>query len=118
MDAAALAGTAPRWTELDCAAVLEELRPLLVSATAESTGRFRGVLQTLLTVQKPSPDLVDCLLLVAQYFYLANEPATGLEAAKSASTQAKYLNASPVLLRRALSTEGIMRKETGDLPGA
>jgi putative two-component system response regulator len=98
--------------------MLRELRPLLVSATPEATGRFRGALKTLLTIPKSSPELVDCLLLVAQYFYLANEPATGLSAAKAAAAQAKQLKDSPVLLRRALSTEGIMRKETGDLPGA
>ncbi|HEX5639915.1 MAG TPA: hypothetical protein VFX81_08960, partial [Burkholderiaceae bacterium] len=118
MDAAVPAGTAPELIRLDCSALLRELRPLLVSATPEATGRFRGTLKELLTVPKASPEVVDCFLLVAQYFYLANEPATGLEAAKAASTQARQLMDSPVLLRRALSTEGIMRKETGDLPGA
>jgi tetratricopeptide (TPR) repeat protein len=118
MDAAAPPQTASTVTEAECLKVLAELRPLLASPTGQASGRFRDALSELLEVDQATPALVECLLLIAQYFYLANQPATGLTAAKAATAHARQLDNIPILVRRALSTEGIMRKETGDLPGS
>jgi putative two-component system response regulator len=118
MDAAAPTQTAKNVIEADCLKLLTELRPLLASPTGQSSNRFRDALNELLAIEQATPELIECLLLVAQYFYLANQPAIGLTAAKAATANARRLDNAPLLLRRALSTEGIMRKETGDLPGS
>ena len=62
-------------------------------------------------------ELVECLLTIAHYFYLANQPVAALDPATEAASHAGQLE-NRRLLRKALTFAGVMRKETGNLPGA
>jgi putative two-component system response regulator len=64
-----------------------------------------------------SVELVDCLKLIAQYFYLSSQPTAALQCASDAVAHARALDDEQALLS-ALSIEGAMRTENGDLPGA
>jgi len=100
-------------------ALLAELQPLVANASPEQTAPFVAALQQLSLApdEHASEPLVNCLLTIAQYFYLAARPATGLVPATRAVALARRLN-DPRLLRKALTFLGIMLKETGSLPGA
>jgi putative two-component system response regulator len=106
-------------TRIRAAATLAELQPLLGATSADSTAKFREALSSLghLPTDAACADLVECLLVIAHYFYLANQPAVALQPAAEAVSQARQLG-DKRLLRKALTFAGVMRVETGDLPGA
>lgn len=60
---------------------------------------------------------VECLLDVAQFFYVSGRTILGVEPAAGAVQLARQL-AEPELLRRALTINGVLLADTGNLPGA
>jgi len=102
-----------------CANLLSELRPLLVEPTDDSPARFNAAYQHLKTLaaSKATPQRIEVLLVVAQYYYLAAKPSVALEAATEAEALARRSN-DRRLLRWSLSLLGLMQSETGNLPGA
>jgi hypothetical protein len=56
------------------AARLSRLRPLLATPSADATEEFKQALAEVgsLTSDQASDQLVECLLAIAQYFFLAN----------------------------------------------
>jgi putative two-component system response regulator len=92
---------------------------MLANAPPEAPACFKDALALVSgrSVDCASDELVECLLIIAQYFYLANQPVKALEAAAEAVVHARHLE-SGKLLRKALTFAGVMRKDTGDLPGA
>ena len=61
--------------------------------------------------------VVECLLAITQHYYLAAQPAVALPPASQAVDFSRRLSDSQ-LLRKALTFLGVMRTETGNLPGA
>ncbi len=102
-----------------CADLLSQLRPRLSSPSTESLGEFRQALEDLSGIpdELAVPESFDCLLAVAQYFYLTNLAQDALKAANQALTQARQLG-DRNLMRRAYSIAGGMLIETGNIPGA
>jgi putative two-component system response regulator len=96
-----------------------ELRPLLQSPTPDASLRFAAAFEEFgkLPTALASEEVVECLLMVAQYFFLANQPSAALNPAVQALGCARELE-NRTVLRNALSIAGIIRTETGDLPGA
>jgi putative two-component system response regulator len=96
-----------------------ELRPLLQTPTPDSAERFLLAFDAIggLSTALASKEIVECLLIVAQYFFLANKPSNALNPVIQAVAHAREL-CDPAILRNALSIAGIIRTETGDLPGA
>jgi putative two-component system response regulator len=82
--------------------------PELLSATEELAD---------LKIEDRSESVVECLLSIAHLHYLDNRASLALRPAGMAATYAAALDSLP-LLRKALTFVGVMRKETGDLPGA
>ncbi|MBS1133664.1 MAG: hypothetical protein H6R02_805 [Burkholderiaceae bacterium] len=101
------------------AARLSRLRPLLATPSADATEEFKQALAEVgsLTSDQASDQLVECLLAIAQYFFLANSTTSSLQPATDAVRHARSLG-DKRLLRKALTALGIIRVETGDLPGA
>lgn len=99
--------------------LLDELRPLVGSASADAKAIFRGAYERLSTVpdSHTSVPLVECLLVIAHYHYLTSQPALALAPAVQAASSARRI-ADGKLLRKALTFVGLMRMETGSLPGA
>src|SRR5882757_3681637 len=64
-----------------------------------------------------SASRVDCLLSLAQFQYLIGQPLLGVEPATDASEVARRVS-EPALLRKALTFQGILQADTGNLPGA
>ena len=64
-----------------------------------------------------SPVRVECLLDVAQFFYVSGRTILGIEPATLAVQFARQL-AEPELLRKALTFNGILLADSGNLPGA
>lgn len=60
---------------------------------------------------------IDCLLNISQFFYICGLPLQGLEPANRATMLARTLGAQPVL-RKALTFQGILHADTGNLPVA
>src|SRR5882672_8446108 len=60
---------------------------------------------------------VDCLLCLAQFHYLIGQPLHGVEPAADGSQCARRVQ-DPSLLRKALTFQGILLADTGNLPGA
>jgi putative two-component system response regulator len=112
---------APRQDEIRAAAIelLAELRPRLANPSPDSTEVFKAAFAQIghLPQEVSSPELVECLLSIAHYFYLANQPIAALDPATEAAGHAGQLK-DRRLLRKALTFAGVMRKETGNLPGA
>jgi putative two-component system response regulator len=99
--------------------LLLSLRPLLVAPSADSTRVFLDAHSRMRDVP---PDhacvpAVECLLAIAQHYYMAAQPSLGLPPASQAVEFARRLSDAQ-LLRRALTVLGVMRMETGNLPGA
>ncbi|HQR19379.1 MAG TPA: HD domain-containing protein [Burkholderiaceae bacterium] len=106
-------------TRARCAELVAQLRPLLETPTPDATNRFRSAHEELadLVEDMASTEVVDCLVLIAHYFYLGAQPVLGLSAAAKAVAFAKLIE-NKNLLRRALSLRGLMYVETGNLPSA
>ena len=112
--------TSPRDPTTDAiAARLSRLRPLLATPSADATEEFKQALAEVgsLASDQASDQLVECLLAIAQYFYLANATPLCLQPANDAVRHARAIGEKR-LLRKALTALGIIRVETGDLPGA
>lgn len=60
---------------------------------------------------------VECLLDVAQFFYVSGRTVLGLEPAQAAIAYARQLP-DPALLRRALTVHGALLADSGNLPSA
>lgn len=109
----------PDQTRARCADLLSQLRPLLATPSEHATAAFRSAYEEIITlpVEHACAESVECLILIANYCYLAAQPVIGLQAASNAATLARLI-VSPALLRRGLSGYGLMMVETGNLPGA
>jgi putative two-component system response regulator len=96
-----------------------ELQPLLATPSPDSTSKFQSALDKVggLSAALASEELVECLLTIAHYFYLANLPVAALLPATEAATHARELG-NEKLLRKALTFAGVMKVQTGNLPGA
>ncbi|MEW5882312.1 MAG: HD domain-containing phosphohydrolase, partial [Pseudomonadota bacterium] len=119
---ATLGPTPPANTREDaivCSALLDELRQERSRCGEEEARRFAEVGEFLigLDLASGSPARVECLLAVAQHYFLAWRPVAALPAAERAVAQARVLG-DPALLRKALTFLGAMRMETGNLPEA
>ena len=64
-----------------------------------------------------APELVECLLAITQYFYLAAQPIRAMPTASKAVEHVRRLD-NPRLLRKALNVHGLICVETGNLPDA
>jgi len=102
-----------------CADLVSQLRPLLATPSPDSTAAFSSAYEEIgdLAVEHACAESVECLILIANYCYLAAQPVVGLQAASKAATFARLIG-NPTLLRRGLSGYGLMLVETGNLPGA
>ena len=101
------------------AELLGQLRPLLAAPSSDATEIFSSAWRELADFGEEcaSEELIECLLTIAQYFYLSNQSVSGLKAASQAVSCAIAFG-DKRLLRKARSTEGVMLMETGNLPGA
>jgi tetratricopeptide (TPR) repeat protein len=86
--------------------------PESLVAVAAAHTELRAMSDTAATVER-----VACLLDVAQYFYISGQTILGLEPASSAVGVARILGAAPTL-RRALTFQGALLADTGNIPGA
>ncbi|HJW51152.1 MAG TPA: HD domain-containing phosphohydrolase, partial [Burkholderiaceae bacterium] len=102
-----------------CADLLSQLRPQLANPSSASSVDFESALQELEVIPESdaSVELVDCLVAIAQFFYLTNIAAKGLHAATRALDYSRAMD-DKQLIRRALSVKGVMLNETGNMPGA
>ena len=98
---------------------MSQLRPQLATPSTDATVVFLAASEELsrFPTEHASNEFIECLLTIAQYFYLSNQCLNGLKAATQAVGCAYSLN-DKRLLRKARSTEGVMLVETGNLPGA
>jgi putative two-component system response regulator len=95
------------------------LNAALASPPAKA-GAFFAAIQSTLQLVPPgmvSAARVECLLSLAQYQYLIGQPLLGVEPATDASEIARDV-ADRALLRKALTFQGILLADTGNLPGA
>lgn len=81
-------------------------------AVAEAHMQLRGLPSNLV-----DPLRVDCLLDVAQFFYVSGRTVLGLEPAQIAIQYARQLP-DPAVLRRALTVHGALLADSGNLPSA
>ena len=105
--------------QVTAAQLTTELKPLLANPSPNSTRLFAEAFKRVqrLPESVSSVELVECLLTIAHYFYLANQPVAALEPATEAALHARQLS-DKRSLRKAVTFVGVMRMETGDLPGA
>jgi putative two-component system response regulator len=113
------AAPAPEQTQAQCVALLSDLRPLLSAPSPESTASFQSAFEFTGTfpIDHSSVELVECLLLIAQYFFLSNQAAAALKPVSRAEFHARELQDNH-LLRKALTVAGVISMETGNLPSA
>lgn len=97
----------------------ERLKRQLRHPDAESLVTVAAVHTELRSMPQPTvgPQWVDCLLDVAQFFYISGQTILGLEPASNAVRVSRGLSDAP-LLRRALTFQGILLADTGNLPSA
>jgi len=96
-----------------------DLGEALAKPPARSVAFFSAVHAALQAVPESlaSAPRVDCLLSLAQYHYLIGQPLLGVAPATDASEFARKVGDQP-LLRKALTFQGILLADTGNLPGA
>jgi putative two-component system response regulator len=101
------------------AQLIQTLRPLLGSPSSEAAARFDEAYSAIADVpfEGASEDLVECLILIAHFYFLANLPTATLQPALRAVGHARQLQ-DKRLLRKALTVLGAVKTDTGDLPGA
>lgn len=95
------------------------LRAALASPPSKATG-FLAAIQSALQLAPSSlasRARVDCLLTLAQYQYLVGKPLDGVEPSIDATEMARRLG-DRSLLRLALTFQGNLLSDTGNLPGA
>jgi putative two-component system response regulator len=99
--------------------LLESLRPLIATPSPDSLPSFEAAYESLrdTPLECASEALVECLLLIAHFYYLSSKAAVALQPASKAAAYARSLE-DQRLLRKALTFFGVMQMETGNLPGA
>jgi hypothetical protein len=99
--------------------LLETLRPLLAAPSPDALATFEAAYESIrgTPAEHASEALVECLLLIADLYYLSSKAASGLPPASEAAACARSLG-DRRLLRKALTFLGVMQMETGNLPGA
>ncbi len=109
----------PEATLALCTERLEELRPHLATPSLEAKDVFSRAFREIqhLPIAHACVPLVECLLAMVRFHYLAAQPAAGLAPALQAVEVARQLGDLRVL-RKALTFLGLMRMETGSLVGA
>ncbi|HXF47646.1 MAG TPA: HD domain-containing phosphohydrolase [Burkholderiaceae bacterium] len=101
----------------------EQLQSALLAALARPAGNgsalFTDALAALERVPRQfvTPARVECLLAIAQHLYLTGQPLAAVVPAKEASDFARQTS-DAALLRKALTFEGIVLADSGNLPGA
>jgi putative two-component system response regulator len=102
-----------------CADLLSQLRPLLANPSPNATAAFGAAFEEIseLPPEHASAELVECLLAVTNYFYVAAQPARGLPPSALAVAHARLVG-DLRLLRKALTFLGALSTETGNLPGS
>jgi putative two-component system response regulator len=98
---------------------LRELHAALARPTANGSALFTEALAAIERVpaQYVTPARVECLLAIAQHLYLTGQPLAAVVPAKEASDFARQTG-DAALLRKALTFEGIVLADSGNLPGA
>ena len=93
-----------------------QLQSLVDSHADEATAAVTALHDELLQLQSPedTSTTVECLLLIAQYFYYAAQPFLALSAASKACSLASATEIQ-ALLRRGLSLRGLNYVETGNI---
>ena len=86
--------------------------PQLGMQMTNALGAIRQIPREVATASR-----VDCLLAIAQYFYVAGQAFGGVEPSAEAVIVARQLQ-DDALKVRALNTCGILQADTGNLPGA
>jgi tetratricopeptide (TPR) repeat protein len=114
---ALLSPGSPEQTLAICSDLLAELAR--ANSTFDTSTTFTAAYDrlSLLPEDHTSEPLVECLLLVAQYYYLDARPTLSLGSAARAVGAARRLGHLK-LLRKSLTFLGVMLMETGSLPGA
>jgi tetratricopeptide (TPR) repeat protein len=106
-------------TRVRCVDLLAQLRFLLANPSTDANQKFRASYDELASFpqEHACAELLECLFVISNYFYLAAQPSLGLPSATRGVEIARRLE-DPRLLRRALSIFGVMCMETGNLPGS
>jgi len=106
-------------TRVRCVDLLAQLRFLLANPSTDANQKFRASYDELASFpqEHACAELLECLFVISNYFYLAAQPSLGLPSATRGVEIARRLE-NPRLLRRALSIFGVMCMETGNLPGS
>jgi putative two-component system response regulator len=118
-------GTAPasadpgREGERRVAAISIVLQRQLAAPDSESLVKVAAAHNELrrLPANYVSASRVQCLLDVAHFFYISGQTVLGLEPAANAVGAARALG-EPALMRRALTFQGILLADTGNIPNA
>lgn len=99
--------------------LLGTLRPLLAAPSPDALATFEAAYESIrgTPAEHASEALVECLLLIAHFYYLSSTGASGLQPASEAAACARSLG-DRRLLRKALTFLGATQIEAGDLPGA
>jgi putative two-component system response regulator len=99
--------------------LLESLRPLIAAPSPDSLPAFEAAYASIRDTpgECASEAIVECLLLIAHFYYLSSKAAVALQPAAKAVLFARSLG-DKRLLRKALTFSGVMQMETGNLPGA
>lgn len=105
--------------ELELDNIARALAKQLASPDAESLVAVAAAHNALRRIppDELSAKRVLCLLDVAQFFYISGQTVLGLEPASNAAASARRIG-DPELLRRALTFNGILLADTGNVAGA
>lgn len=118
-DGAGAAAASIGAADAELAAIASRLKVQLAAPSAESLTEVAAAHIALrrLPMSAVSAARVECLLDVAQFFYLAGRTMLGTEPAGHAVQFARQLG-DPALLRKALTFYGILLADSGNLPAA
>lgn len=99
--------------------IRERLSAELSTPSDESVVRVAAAHNELrkLSISIPSTTQIECLLDIAQYFYVSGQTTLGLEPASKAVAAARALKQER-LLRKALTFHGILLADTGNIPSS
>ena len=116
---ALLSPASPEETLALASSLLVELKPLLAAPTADAALLFSDAFTRMRSVSLDHAcvPVVECLLAITGHYYMAAQPILALPPASQAVEFSRRL-LDPQLLRKALSYLGLIRMETGNLPGA
>jgi putative two-component system response regulator len=100
--------------------LLPRLKALLDGPTSEEATAFATAALRSLQALPPEvcdENVIECLIVIAHFLFLANSSAAGLQAAASAVAHARDLQ-DKRSLRKALNVLGVMTTDMDDLPSA